>query len=54
MEPNSIRICPAQTAHPTRIKAGKRSIYFKTIGICQSKDFIDAADGGEVPKKNTA
>ena len=54
MEPNSIRISPAQTTHPTRINAGKRIIYFNTIGVCQSKDFIDAADGGEVPKKNTA
>ena len=51
MEPNSIRISPAQTTHPTRIKAGKRIIYFNTIGVCQSKDFIDAADGGEVPKE---
>ena len=42
MEPNSIRISPAQTTHPTRIKAGKRIIYFNTIGVCQSKDFIDA------------
>jgi hypothetical protein len=51
MEPNSIRISPAQTTHPTRIKAGKRTIYVNTIGVCQSKDFIDAADGGEVPKE---
>src|SRR5262249_58631032 len=27
-EPNSIGIRPAQTTHPTRIKAGKRIIYF--------------------------
>ncbi len=42
MEPNSIRISAAQTTHPTRIKADKRSIYFNTIGVCQSKDFINA------------
>ena len=51
MEPNSMRISPAQTTHPTRIKTGKRIIFFKTIGVCQSKGFIDAADGGEVPKE---
>jgi len=28
--------------HPTRIKAGKRIIYFNTICVCQRKDFIDA------------
>src|SRR5262252_3968414 len=41
-EPNSIGISPAQTTHPTRIKAGKRIIYFNITGVCQSKDFIDA------------
>jgi hypothetical protein len=54
MEPNSIRISPAQTTHPTRIKAGKRSIYFNTIGVCQSKDFIDAPTEARFQKKNTA
>jgi hypothetical protein len=54
MEPNSIRISPAQTTHPTRIKAGKRIICFNTIGVRQSKDFIDAANGVDVPKNNTA
>jgi hypothetical protein len=34
MEPNSIRISPAQTTHPTRIQTGKRTIYFNTIGVC--------------------
>ncbi len=44
MEPNSIRISPAQTTHPTRMKAGRQIIYFNTIGVrqSQSKDFIDA------------
>ena len=42
IEPNSIRISPAQTRHPTRIKAGKRISCFNTIGVCQSKDFTDA------------
>jgi len=51
METNSIRISPAQTTHATRIKAGKRIIYFDTIGVCQSKDFYRCADGGEVPKE---
>jgi hypothetical protein len=51
MEPNSIRISHAQTMHPTRIKAGKPIICFNTIGICQSKGFIDAADGGEASKE---
>ena len=51
MEPNSIRISPAQTTHPTRIKAGKRTIDFNMIGVCQSKDFIEPADRGEVPKE---
>ena len=32
MEPKSTRISPAQTTHPTRIEAGKRIIYFDTIG----------------------
>ena len=41
-EPNSIGISPAPTTHPTRIKAGKRIIYFNMTGVCQSKDFIDA------------
>jgi hypothetical protein len=51
MEANLIRISPAQITHPTRIKTGKRTIYFNTIGVCQSKDFIDVADGGGVPKE---
>ncbi|MBV9199506.1 MAG: hypothetical protein JOY83_07165 [Alphaproteobacteria bacterium] len=38
MEPNSIRINPAQTTHPTRIRAGKRTIYLTTISVCQIKD----------------
>jgi hypothetical protein len=54
MEPNSIRISPAQTTHPTRIKAGKRIIYFKTIGVCQSKDFIDAPMEASFQYKNPA
>jgi hypothetical protein len=54
MESNSIRISPAQTTHPTRIKAGKRIIYFNTIGVCQSKDFIDAPTEARFQKKNTA
>ena len=54
MEPNSIRISAAQTTHPTRIKAGKRIIYFNTIGVCQSKDFIDAPTEARFQKKNTA
>ena len=41
-EPNLIGISPAQTTHPTRIKAGNRIIYFNITGVCQSKDFIDA------------
>ena len=41
-EPNSIGISPVQTTHPTRIKAGKRIIYFNMTGVCLSKDFIDA------------
>ena len=45
MEPNSVRISHAQTTHPTRIKAGKPIICFNTIGMCESKDFIEAADG---------
>ena len=49
MEPNSVRISHAQTTHPTRIKAGKPIICFNTIGMCESKDFIEAADGGEIP-----
>ncbi len=54
IETNSISISPAQTTHPTRIKAGKRIIYFNTIGVCQSKDFIDAATEARFQKKNTA
>ena len=54
METNSIRISPAQTTHATRIKAGKRIIYFNTIGVCQSKDFIDAPTEARFQKKNTA
>jgi hypothetical protein len=54
METNSIRISPAQTTHATRIKAGKRIIYFDTIGVCQSKDFIDAPTEARFQKKNTA
>jgi hypothetical protein len=50
-EPNSIRISPAQTTHPTRTKAGKLIICFNTTGVCQSKDFIDAADEVELPKE---
>jgi hypothetical protein len=53
MEPNSIRISPTQTRHPTRINAGKRIIYFNTIDVWQSKVFIDAPDGNEVPKRRT-
>lgn len=49
-EPNSVRVSPALTTHPTRIKTGKRTIDLNTIRVCQSKDFIDAADGGEVPE----
>ena len=49
MEPNSVRISHAQTTHPTRIKAGKPITCFNTIGMCESKDFIEAADGGEIP-----
>jgi hypothetical protein len=41
MEPNLIRINPAQTINPMRIKTGKRTIYFNTIGVCQTKDFMD-------------
>jgi hypothetical protein len=51
MEPNSIRISPAQTTHPTRIKAGKRIIYFNTVGVRQSKDFIDPADGASSKRR---
>ena len=51
MEPNSVRISHAQTTHPTRIKAGKPITCFNTIGMCESKDFIEAADGGEIPKE---
>jgi hypothetical protein len=54
MEPNSIRISPAQTTHPTRIKARKRIICFNTIGVCQSKDFIDAPTEARFQKKNKA
>ena len=54
MELNSIRISPAQTTHPTRIKAGKRITDFNTIGVCQSKDFIDAPTEARFQKKNTA
>lgn len=54
MEPNSIRISPAQTTHPTRIRAGKRIIDFNIIGACQSKDFIDAPTEARFQKKNTA
>jgi hypothetical protein len=54
MEPNSIRISPAQTTHATRIKAGKRIICFNTIGVCQSKDFIDAPTEARFQKKNKA
>ena len=54
METNSIRISPAQTTHATRIKAGKRIIYFNTIGVCLSKDFIDAPTEARFQKKNTA
>ena len=49
MEPNSVRISHAQTTPPTRIKAGKPIICFNTSGMCESKDFIEAADGGEIP-----
>jgi len=51
MEPNSVKISHAQTTHPTRIKAGKPIICFNTIGMCESKDFIEAADGGEIPRE---
>jgi hypothetical protein len=51
MEPNSIGISPAQTTHPTRIKAGKRIICFNTIGVCQSKDFIDAPTEARFQKR---
>src|SRR6516164_9910372 len=54
MEPNSVRISHAQTTHPTRIKAGKPIICFNTIGMCESKDFIEAADGeARFQQKNT-
>ena len=53
MEPNSIRISPAQTTHPTRIKRASES-FFNTIGVCQSKDFIDAPTEARFQKKNTA
>jgi hypothetical protein len=29
---------------------GKPITCFNTIGMCESKDFIEAADGGEIPK----
>ena len=51
MEPNSVRISHAQTTPPTRIKAGKPIICFNAIGMCESKDFIEADDGGEIPKE---
>jgi hypothetical protein len=51
MEPNSVRISHAQTTHPTRIKAGKPITCFNTIGMCESKDFIEAVDGGEIPRE---
>src|SRR5215469_15010396 len=51
-EPNSIGISPVQTTHPTRIKAGKRIIYFNMTGVCQSKDFIDAPTAARFQKKN--
>jgi hypothetical protein len=54
MDPNSIKTSAAQTALPTRIKAGKRTIYFNTIGVCQGKDLIDAPTEARFPKKNTA
>jgi hypothetical protein len=54
MEPNSVRINPAQTTHPMRVKVGKPIINFDTIGVCESKDFIDAANRGKIPKKNPA
>ena len=53
-EPNSMGISPAQTTHPTKIKAGKRIIYFNMTGVCQSKDFIDAPTEARFQKKNTA
>ena len=53
-ELNSIGISPAQTTHPTRIKAAKRIIYFNMTGVCQSKDFIDASTAARFQKKNTA
>ena len=43
MEPNSIRISPAQTTHPTRIKAGKRIIYFNTEGKVASRHVVRPA-----------
>src|SRR5215472_1397200 len=46
-EPNSIGISPAQTTHPTRINAGKRTIYFNMTGVCQSKDLTDAPTAAE-------
>jgi hypothetical protein len=49
MEPNSVKINPAQTTHPTRTKAGERIICFNVIGGCQSRDFIDAPTG-QIPK----
>jgi hypothetical protein len=54
IESTSIRISPAQTTHPTTIKAGKRTIYFNMIGVSQSKDFIDAPMEARFRKKNTA
>jgi hypothetical protein len=51
MEPNSVKISHTQTTHPPRIKAGEPIICFNTIGMCESKDFIEAADGGEIPKE---
>ena len=54
MEPNSVRSSHAQTTPPTRIKAGKPIICFNTIGMCESKDFIEAADGeARFQQKNT-
>ena len=51
MEPNSVRISHAQTTHPTRIKTGKAITCFNPVGMCQGKDFIEAADEGEIPKE---
>ena len=43
MEPSSIRISPAQTTDPTRIKAGKRIIYFNTEAKVGSKHVVRPA-----------